>query len=977
MMMFDETVTPDGPEPILPPVLTIEDLVLQDRGKELETWLEKHMEAKKSVLKLLLLALRRGRWSCATVLLRQDKTLLEYRDDSQQNICFYWADGAQRSNSENIEAATSWLRKHMDVHQMASMLNTANEEGSTVWHALAATGQHRVMLWMLDMLPGFDVNQANRYGYTALHKAARYGQRSTVQWLLHQGADICLLTVNGDRAEHEALKSGHVALASFIRPTIDWSVVIDANTQIAWQVRFDRAQATQFAFPKSSSIVAVSDAVLAHVACTTTTNTADNLIAHTLYRQAMGYAAAACVVAKQHAKSDTAFWLWSRYAYSQRLRILAHALPESTHSVPDNVYDSWTERLAKLRANCVTKETETTITTATTMKTTNSCFLYPQIAVQLTTGLCGFLESIWSFVMQRLPPCPCSYAMLLLGADITPYGNVKAACLIAENSSHVRNFFVHACSMFEVKGHYWQLLDRQILLHSYVFAGSEPLFATYQKTLRQCLDSNLQSWLSPRYLREDLALELVRQVVEGLHPMVQAANALQRGRVGVSVKEQLFLLPQQMLLALVLFYRVKKVHLSAQLIKLRELKALSFDSVQHLEYLLCQALHWSFVTQLHYESAYEWLHQPNTQFTPSEIRPYVLSSKEQDVLKGMFGILWPLYQCAKQWEQEASPQCLKKAILYQPDAIEKARFNDIDHIIRWHKMRYCLNPHDLEALLLEVHTHNTWYLQVARKTKYLKTWSQLQARKWAYTCVQSNLSLEVLELCRDLLGIPEDKSAFVEELEVHGRNNLTNTVDRHQLRREWLHNCQQELATYHAQWNTRIQQWSDDKKHSKLDADLAIVSWFRSEQKRGAFASVPSRSLCHLLTLLRPAFDGVTKQKITLLKQCETELGIDVTNNKSSLSRLVYVLLMKHRELDTYQSIYQKLVGIEVRLAFCQNLVILQRSADEGMQHFIGSVLAKLRRLPDQCGETVLWEEGKTLETYAPTAGGRSTSTPK
>ncbi|ETO20111.1 hypothetical protein RFI_17107, partial [Reticulomyxa filosa] len=492
----------------------------------------------------------------------------------------------------------------------------------------------------------------------------------------------------------------------------------------------------------------------------------------------------------------------------------------------------------------------------------------------------------------------------------------------------------------------WELFDRQILLSYRKIVGSDELFRIYQESLNQYLNTNLGSWLKTHQLREDISLGIVKQISESLNPMSQAADTFEKERIGISVKDQLYRLPQQIILALSLYHGIKIGHIIDQLNELKRMRAVCDNTVSFLRELIHQVLQWRIQTQMHYKSSHEWLYQPNTHVPSSEIQPYRLNSNEQQQLKQMYSTVWSLYQSAKQWsEQEGNPLFLKSTTINRNElfgqVLVHARFNEMDEAIRCYRTRYCLDPHDIEGLDFEVHAQNQRYILTMGKMNQWKIWNQSLVRNWAVNCIRADLSLEVLEICRDLLVVPEEKTTFLAELEAYGKTNLSNIIDRSQLREAWLIKCQQEMEAYHFEWNKRIQQWKDEKKQQNKYADESVVEWYRGEQSRGAFAAECSIRRCQLFVLLRPAFERVRNQRMDLLKKAEREL------------------VMKHRELKVYQSIYQSLDGMNVRVAFRQILMFYQKNKEEDVQKFLSDVLTTLHRIPDRCGETTLWKEEK------------------
>ncbi|ETO30327.1 leucine-rich repeat-containing protein typical subtype [Reticulomyxa filosa] len=468
----------------------------------------------------------------------------------------------------------------------------------------------------------------------------------------------------------------------------------------------------------------------------------------------------------------------------------------------------------------------------------------------------------------------------------------------------------------------------------------------YQKSLRQCLNTNLGSWLKPHRLQENISLEIIQQAVENLNPLSQISSTLKRGYIGFHAKRHLYILPQQITLALSLYHGLKIRHAIGQLNELQKEKVLCDKTIQLLKDVINRALEFRIKTQMHYKSSCEWMYQPNTntnantQMLLSEVQPYRLNSKEQDTLKQMYLSLLALYQNIKHWnEKEKNPLFLKKPLMFKintfDDILTNAKFNEIDEAIDYYKFYYCLNPHDM-------------------KMEYLES---IVNSDWAMHCIQSNLQQEILEICKDLIIIPEERLIFIKELEIHEKENFNAIViDKSQLCKDWLQRCQQEIETYHPQWNIRIQQWKTEKGQINKNADESIVEWLRKEQSKEAFSNVTPISRCQLFTLLRPAFNETYKQRKNVLETCEKELGIDIENNKSSLSRLIDVLIMKHRDLKMYQHIYQLLDGIQVRIAFRQILTLRQKE-NKDIQRFLDNILTILHRLPDKRGETTFWKE--------------------
>ncbi|ETO01750.1 PBS lyase HEAT domain protein repeat-containing protein [Reticulomyxa filosa] len=261
-------------------------------------------------------------------------------------------------------------------------------------------------------------------------------------------------------------------------------------------------------------------------------------------------------------------------------------------------------------------------------------------------------------------------------------------------------------------------------------------------------------------------------------------------------------------------------------------------------------------------------------------------------------------------------------------------------------------------MAIEVQAQNQRYILALCKINQWNIWHQSLIRNWAVNCVQADLHAELLGVCKDLLVVPEEKAIFVTELEAYKRACSNSDINCHQSY-NWLDKCQQEIQNYHPQWIKRIQQWKDEKKQQNSSVNESIVEWYRKEQDGKEFSSASPRSRCQLFTLLRPAFDEAHKSWMNALKKCEKELGIDLKNDKSILSRLIDALLIKCNDLKTYQSVYQLLDGIDVRVAFRQILILRQKKSDEITKKFIGDVLTALHRLPDKRGETTFWKEEK------------------
>ncbi|ETO01751.1 hypothetical protein RFI_35686 [Reticulomyxa filosa] len=439
-------------------------------------------------------------------------------------------------------------------------------------------------------------------------------------------------------------------------------------------------------------LLSLSDATLSNIFCVDDTQGKVDI-----YRQAMGYATVAWTIAANHLALPNAL-LWQRQASSQQIRILAQALP-STKSVPLQLYDTWKRKLAQLRQQCTAKKDTSPL----------------EVTKQITKGLCSMLKIIWKFVVDRLPPPPCEYALLALGSlgreEATPYSDIECACLIAEDNIEIRKYFIKSSSMFEItlvglgetseeflklfdnhneqsqiicsglhanrlymphrnpdlllhtptdlvsiqKVENWTLTDRQILLNCQKVVGSDELFLHYQNSLRKHLKTNLGNWLKPHQLQKDMSLGIVQQIVETLNPMSQTVSALEKGHVGIFVKEQLYRLPQQIVLALSLYYGLAIGHALDQLDALQKVGAVCNETIHLLNSLLHQALEWRIKTQMYCQSAHEWLYRPNTQVSSSVARPYRLSPKEQNQLTQLFATLWPLYQRVKQWKDEENP----------------------------------------------------------------------------------------------------------------------------------------------------------------------------------------------------------------------------------------------------------------------------------------------------------------------------------
>ncbi|ETO01752.1 cyclin-dependent kinase inhibitor 2D-like protein [Reticulomyxa filosa] len=198
---------------------------------------------------LFLDALYHGKWSDAAEYLRCDKSLIQVCDEKKQNILFYWANGVKQS--QNAEDATKWLEEHMPPELIKKMINKVDEKGETLFHAVAAIGQYQVMQWIVDTFPELDVNQTNHCGCTALHKAARNGQLEAILWLLEHRANISIITVDGNRPEHETLKHKHIEVISYLQPPIYWPDHLDLDIQISLQAKYDRAQDIRLSFSKA------------------------------------------------------------------------------------------------------------------------------------------------------------------------------------------------------------------------------------------------------------------------------------------------------------------------------------------------------------------------------------------------------------------------------------------------------------------------------------------------------------------------------------------------------------------------------------------------------------------------------------------------------------------------------------------------------------------------------------------------------
>ncbi|ETO11023.1 hypothetical protein RFI_26355 [Reticulomyxa filosa] len=360
--------------------LTGEEYVQQDKPKELLAWIKMQNNPKTCLQKLFLYSLRYGKWNCATELLKSDESLLQTHDGMKQNILFYWADGMQRN--KNVKEATKWLSEHVCLEAIKRMINEANEEGSTIFHAVALTGQCELLQWILDKCPELDINKGNNYGYTALHKASRNGQKNSIVWLLEHQADISAITVNGDRAEHEVLKHGSIELIPYLQPPIYWPDNLNSDTKISFQAKYDRAQTIRLSFPNKrlseneaieyhskklslccveyetlviqsmhsvpqlaiACLLALSDAMLSH---SSWMNNID--VRRAIYRQSMGYAAAACTMAVKHFNLVNAL-SWQKQSSSQQIRVLAQVLP-SSEAIPSELCKTWSKLLTKLRQN--------------------------------------------------------------------------------------------------------------------------------------------------------------------------------------------------------------------------------------------------------------------------------------------------------------------------------------------------------------------------------------------------------------------------------------------------------------------------------------------------------------------------------------------------------------------------------------------------------------------------------------------------
>ncbi|ETO36710.1 hypothetical protein RFI_00351 [Reticulomyxa filosa] len=643
---------------------TGEDWIDKDNPKELLTWLAPQKELEEHLQKLFLYALRRGKWSCASALLKNNGWLSRVCDDLHQNIIFYWADGMQCNS--NIEEAIKWLDEYVSFEAIKQMLKEPNGEGSTIFHAVAATGQCRVMEWIQYKLPELDVNQTNKYGYTALHKAARYGQAEAISWLLKHGADVSLVTINGDRPEHEALKCGYIEL-------INWPASLNCEIQISLQARYDRAQAIRLSFPKQrliekeaseyhlnqlssccpeykklimrsmqsvpqlaiACLLALSDAILSHLPWTSIENESGH------YRQAMGYAAAASTIAIRHLNSSNAL-LWQKQSSTQKNKNFVTKCCQIQLQFHLHCTTQWSEDLMQLRRQCKTSEDNTK---------------------RMTKELCTILKTILEICFKSIACSTSSLHIYIAGTwdhwdvdEATPYSDIECACLIEEDNTNIpligleetpeellylfdgcdeqpqiirsglhadflymphRNpdVLIHTpTNLVNVqRDQNFTFLDRQILLSFQKIDGSDQLFSIYQESLYQCLNTNIGSWLKSHRLQERLSSEIVQQIVEDLNPMSQAANALEDGHIRISVKRQLYRLPQQIILALTLYYGLRASHVIDQLNALASRRLLCDQTVQLLRELIHTTLKWRIKTQMHYQTADEWLYQPDAQ----------------------------------------------------------------------------------------------------------------------------------------------------------------------------------------------------------------------------------------------------------------------------------------------------------------------------------------------------------------------------
>ncbi|ETO30328.1 hypothetical protein RFI_06793 [Reticulomyxa filosa] len=422
----------------IPASPTGEDWIKQDKPKELLNWLTQQKEPMKCSQKLILYALRLGKWNCASELLKMEGTLLQTRDSMKQNILFYWADGLEQN--KKVEEAIEWLNENISLEAIIELTKEENEEGSNILHAVSVAGQYKILQWIFNRIPGLNINGANNYGYTALHKACRHGQMKAIVWLLKHGSDISMVTINGDRPEHELIKCEHIELVPYVQPPIDWpkqsNLAINSDIQISLQAKYDRAQAIRLSFPKKSlsktetieyhsnqlslccseyeslivqtvqsvpqlailCLLSLSDAILSHLFW------AERIeIKSSLYRRAMGYATIAWITALNYFNLPNAL-LWQKYAASQRIRILSQILP--------------------------------------TQKVFHSNYI------------CGFLAKVWSFIIDRLSPPPCQYTLLLLGSfgrkEATAYSDIECACLIEEDNIENRTYFINVSSIFEI-----------------------------------------------------------------------------------------------------------------------------------------------------------------------------------------------------------------------------------------------------------------------------------------------------------------------------------------------------------------------------------------------------------------------------------------------------------------------------------------------------------------------------------------------
>ncbi|ETO09198.1 hypothetical protein RFI_28190 [Reticulomyxa filosa] len=116
---------------------------------------------------------------------------------------------------------------------------------------------------------------------------------------------------------------------------------------------------------------------------------------------------------------------------SQQIRILAQILPNSI-AISFELYNNlWNKYLIQLCQLCANKNTK-----------------------RMTRELCEILKMIWEFVLNRLPPSLCEYALLALRSlgrkEASPYSDMECACLIAEDTPEIRKYFANVSSMFEI-----------------------------------------------------------------------------------------------------------------------------------------------------------------------------------------------------------------------------------------------------------------------------------------------------------------------------------------------------------------------------------------------------------------------------------------------------------------------------------------------------------------------------------------------